>query len=408
MSYRALRDLQVALDSGRLDNGTIERITEQMIVEEKLNNHRHKVWRNKTNGRYLTYVDTENGRKLISKKSREDLANSLENTASAKVRVRKQMLETIFNEWVERKLKYHEIKKQSYDKYKNDFDRFFKNGVVDISKQPIGTFTEIDLEDFIKENVVHYNLTRKTYGSLRTLIIGVWKFGKKLGYTDLSISTFFGDLQLPKNIFKPRNRKPSENVFTDSEVSMIREHIDKLQNPSVLDYGVLLAFFTGMRAGEIVALKWEDIDTDVIHITKTEERIKDESGKYIYRIRRSGKTEASTRDLILTDQAKSILKKLRMINPFGNFIFEENGVRYNSKKLTVRLYQICDRLNLTRRSLHKARKTYITKLINARVDETVIITQAGHTDITTTRQYYEFNNKTLDEQREQIKKAFVV
>ena len=69
MGYQELKDLKFALDSGMFSNDTIEKITNDMIVEEKLNNHKYKVWQNKSNGRYMTYVSTENGdRKLLSKK----------------------------------------------------------------------------------------------------------------------------------------------------------------------------------------------------------------------------------------------------------------------------------------------------------------------------------------------------
>lgn len=419
MSYHELKVLKFALDSGMFDSGTIEKLNSEMIVDEKLNNHYYSWWRCKSDGRYKTYVDTIDGkRKLIAKNTKEELLNSLNDNSPTK-RHRKQSrkirerngktvctLENIFKEWLNRKLRFNEIKKQTYDRYYTDFIRFFKNGVYDISQEPIGTIKEIDLEDFIKDSIVHFNMTNKAYAGLRTILIGVFKYAKKLGKTNLSISYFFGDLDLSRNIFKSSNKSANQNVFTDNEVKMICEYVENLPRPSVLDYGVLLAFYTGMRAGELVALQWKDIDTDVIHITKTEERFKDESGKHLYQVRNSGKTEASTRDIILTDYAKNILRKLKRLNPFGEYIFEnKNQMRYTGKKVTVRLYQICEKLGLEKRSLHKARKTYITKLLNAGVEETVILNQAGHTDIQTTRKYYEFNNRTIEEMKKQVVEA---
>lgn len=417
--YSELKTLKFILDSGMLNKGTIEKANEKMIVEEKLNNHYYSWWK-ATDGRYKTYVDTIEGtRKMVVRKTKEALAQALDDNSPMRHhrhkcrRIRERTggnrvdtFENLFNAWVDRKLRFREIKKQSYDKYKNDFKRFFINGVVDISQEPIGTFSELDLEDFIKDSIVHFNLTSKTYARMRTIIIGIFKYAKKLGKTQISISAFFGDLDLPRNIFAPRERQAEKNVFTDKEVERICGYVENLDRPSVLHYGVLLAFFTGMRSGEIIALQWQDIDEECIYITKTAERFKGENGKYLQRVRHSGKTEASTRAIVLTDYAKQILHKLKMLNPFGEYIFEdENRNLYDSKKLTVRLYQICDRLNIPRRSLHKARKTYITKLINAGVEETVILNQAGHTDIQTTRSYYEFNNRTTDEIKRQVVRA---
>ena len=44
-------------------------------------------------------------------------------------------------------------------------------------------------------------LTRKAYAGLRTLIRGIFKYGKKKKYTEISITEFFGDLELPNNLF---------------------------------------------------------------------------------------------------------------------------------------------------------------------------------------------------------------
>ena len=46
--------------------------------------------------------------------------------------------------------------------------------------------------------------------------------------------------------------------------------------------------------------------------------------------------------------------------------------------------------------MHVLRKTYATRLLNAKVDEAIITNQLGHTDIATTRAYYYYNDKSLE------------
>ncbi len=55
--------------------------------------------------------------------------------------------------------------------------------------------------------------------------------------------------------------------------------------------------------------------------------------------------------------------------------------------------------------MHKARKTYATKLINGGVDESLVIKQMGHTSIDCTKNYYYFNNKSAEEAERQIEDA---
>lgn len=94
-----------------------------------------------------------------------------------------------------------------------------------------------------------------------------------------------------------------------------------------------------------------------------------------------------------------------MLNPFGEYIFMKNGKRIKGQAFTRRLYVICDKVKIGERSIHKARKTYATKLIDGNVPESVIKTQMGHTDIRTTLDHYYFNNKTEREMQEYIAKA---
>lgn len=55
--------------------------------------------------------------------------------------------------------------------------------------------------------------------------------------------------------------------------------------------------------------------------------------------------------------------------------------------------------------MHKVRKTYAKKLINAHIDECIIIKQLGHTDISCTKNFYYYNDKSVEEAGEQIEKA---
>ena len=75
------------------------------------------------------------------------------------------------------------------------------------------------------------------------------------------------------------------------------------------------------------------------------------------------------------------------------------------KAFTSRLYRICDELGIKRRSLHKVRKTYATKLIDGKVPDAIVQDQLGHSDISTTLHNYYFNNKSDKEKEIAVLKA---
>ena len=310
------------------------------------------------------------------------------------------LLKDVFQEWSLQKLEYGEIQKQTYDRYTTDYRRFFTDSYI--SQKDVRTITEDDLELFIRETIRKMRLTNKAYGGLRLLIIGIFKYAKKQKYTEISITQFFGDLNLPKKCFAKKAIQDSESVFTDDEVEKISDYIQK--NPSLLNYGILLAFQTGVRVGELCTLKYSDAQGNKLCIRRTEVRYRDKDGNYVFEVRESPKTEAGNRDIILSSEAKRTLKEIRRLNPFGEFIFMKDGKRIKEKAFSVKITKICKYVGIKERSMHKARKTYATKLINGGVDESLIIKQMGHTSIDCTKNYY-FNNKNDEEAIKQIEKA---
>ena len=152
-------------------------------------------------------------------------------------------------------------------------------------------------------------------------------------------------------------------------------------------------FKTGLRIGELAGLKKCDISENVIHVCRTEICYEDESGKRVFEVRDFPKTEAGIRDVFIPKNCLWILRKLHSINPFGEFVFEDNGNRIRTYVFRSRLGTICKHTGVVRKSPHKIRKTYGSILLDNGVDESLVIEQMGHTDIKTTKEYYYKNRK---------------
>lgn len=396
--------LRYALDNGMIDTDHIQKQIEMNERKKYLEMHDHSIWKGK-DGYYRTYVDDEHckrGVRLLKKKGKKSLEDAI--VDYYRQNVENPYIDDVFKEWMSAKMRYKEIKKQSYDRYVNDYKRFFTKD-AHICNVRFEYITEYILEDFIRTSIAEKQLTAKSWSGLRTLILGIFKYAKKMQYTDISITQFMGDLELSRNIFQKKRKNDEDHVFTVSELNMIKSFIldDK---ESLLNYGVLLAFYTGMRVGELSTLKWADIEENSIYVQRTEIRVHDDKGHLYVDVQETTKTDAGCRKIIISDDAKIILKKIRKINPFGEYIFMKDGKRIAGNLFTNRLYRICDNLHIKRRSMHKARATYGTMLYDAQVPKSVIISQMGHTDIKTTEQYYYFDNKSDNEKEEYIKKVF--
>lgn len=392
--------LKKAIADGIIDIESIHRQIEMNERKKYLDMHTHRIWEG--NGNWYTYLYNNNSRRLIKRKKLEDLEDII--VEHYKSEVQEPTIFDIFKKWINDKFKYGEIQQQTYNRYYNDFKRFIIGSNIDCKMRCI---TEDMLEKFIRSTIHDYQLTAKAWGNLRTLLYGIFKCAKKEGCTDISITAFIGDLDLSKRVFKVNRKTNSQQVFTSYEMEQVCNYI--LDNDtSNGGLGIIFAFYTGLRAGELSALTWSDID-DCIHVNKTEINYKTDKGM-VYEVRDFPKTEASIRDVVLTEDAKIILDKLRTnmdtSREANNYIFTKGGNRIHAHVFSNKLKRICKKLGIEPKSIHKCRKTYASILANAKVSETILTSQLGHTNINTTRQYYIFDNYDFDETREIIQDAF--
>ncbi len=191
------------------------------------------------------------------------------------------------------------------------------------------------------------------------------------------------------------------SVESATEVQMIVDHLWKEQDLRGL--GLILMFQTGMRVGELAALRWENVMEGKIRITATEETYVDpETGKKMCEVVDHAKTDAGERTIILPEAAERTMKAIRAKNPFGEFVFMDKLGRIRAKRFNYWLHRTCKALGIPERSTHKIRKTYASILLSNQVDERLVTLQMGHTDILTTKGIYYYNRKSADESRRVI------
>ena len=382
----------------------LDDIQVQIDMYEKkkyLEMHTNSIWQGKNGYWYTTIPATEeHGRKMVRRLNKEDLEEVIVDHYRGKIK--NPTIRTIFEEWITEKKQWEEINQTTVDRYKGDFERFF--GDTSFPNLKIDIVTEDYLESLIKNNIVQKQLTSKGYSNMKTILIGIMKYAKRKKYTYFSVSAFFGDLQISKKAFRRPEKK--KQVFTEEEAEMVIEWLK--EHPSVANYGILLVFQTGLREGELAALKYEDVDGCILNVRRQEVRYKDENGVMINEVVPYAKTEAGERGVILTDNALETIKKIRRLNPFGEYMMMQDGKKIHKISFNDYLYKACDALGIERRSMHKIRKTYGTMLIDSGADDSTVMEQMGHSDITTTRKFYYFSNKSQAEKIEQVKRAIVL
>lgn len=151
---------------------------------------------------------------------------------------------------------------------------------------------------------------------------------------------------------------------------------------------------TGLRCGELTALRWEDIDFKSKTMTVQHSMDCDRKGKAELG---DTKSEAGKRKIPLTDEAVSILKnqknKLAKYNivrmEYSEFIFlNENGSPVKRTNYDRGLLTAAKKAGIDRLSMHTLRHTFATRCIEAGMKPKTLQIILGHSKISMTMDLY--------------------
>ncbi|MCM3006744.1 site-specific integrase [Priestia koreensis] len=167
-----------------------------------------------------------------------------------------------------------------------------------------------------------------------------------------------------------------------------------------------LLIYTGARKGELLALKWDDInfDTGFIRLTKT---LFHNEGKFIFQ---TSKTKESKRLISLDTKTLSLLKKWRVeqiqanlanacTNIESKIIFtRDDGSPMRLAYLNDKLSAVIKKHKLNRITIHGLRHTYASLLFEAGASIKEVQERLGHSDIQMTMNIYTHVTDDLKEQ----------
>ena len=398
-------DLTELIRSGRVTreelNAAIELMDKEKRRQEILSRHKQSVFQCK-DGRWRTTIRKPDGsRQDVRKATKTELENYLVDYYDRVDDHR--TVRDLFNSWIHEKEAFREIKPSSLARYKTDFERFFPEDDA-FCRIEIADIREADLEVFIKRQIYKHGLTHKTYGGLRILLMGIFKHAKREKLTRISITEFFGDLAIPESIFTRKAPKSDEEeVFTDSEERKLLSWLRT--DPTLRKMGVVLMFQTGLRVGELSALKRTDVDISRMRITvrRTETSYNGPDGRRVIDVSDEAKTEAGDRVVYLPETAKRTLREILRLNPFREWLFSyEDGRRMHGKVFNDQIHRACKAVGIPERSTHKIRKTYASALLDGSVNEKLVQKQMGHSDISTTKRYYRRDRMTEQDKLREV------
>ena len=161
---------------------------------------------------------------------------------------------------------------------------------------------------------------------------------------------------------------------------------------SFKNLGLYICLCTGLRIGEICALKWSDISvkTQTICIRRTIERVYviEDGHKYTKLIISTPKSASSIRDIPISGDL------LRLLKPIIGLVNSTYFVLTNTEKpLEPRIYRhyykrFMSKLNLPAMKFHGLRHTFATRCIESNCDYKTVSSILGHSSVSTTLNLY--------------------
>lgn len=266
----------------------------------------------------------------------------------------------VFQHAVEEYLKYSKTiyKKSNYYEQNRKIMKhilpYFKD--KDIYKIGIGDIVswKISIEKY------NYSYNYKSY--LYYALTSIFDFLVKYYNVDKNYARLEGN-------FKNNELNKNGNIWTIAEFNQFINSIDDLY------YKILfkLLFFTGMRKGELLALKWEDIDFNnkTISINKTITREHEIQ---------TPKTQTSNRIISISDNLINELSKLKQDS---EFIFDISFTQLKRKK-----DYYCNLSGVKQIKIHEFRHSHACLLFTNKIEIEDISYRLGHSNISMTMSTY--------------------
>ena len=279
--------------------------------------------------------------------------------------------EHILYEWLDNKKQF--IKESSYNKYLFCIENYLisNRGSIDFKK-----LKSSDIEQLFNLNNI-CNLSNSTKNIILIIINSSIKYGMEKKYRKNLIEM---DIKFKK-------KKNEITYFTIKEQEILENYVN--HNMNIRNLAILVSLYTGLRLGELCALKGTDIDfiNNTIYINKTVQRIKNNDGnsktKLVIDI---PKTTNSTRVIPVPVFIINLLKQY--IEDKDNYIFTGTNKPKDPRTLEKYFTSLLKRLNLKPLNWHSLRHSFSTRLREQKVDIKVISELLGHSNWKTTQEIY--------------------
>ena len=187
------------------------------------------------------------------------------------------------------------------------------------------------------------------------------------------------------NIPVQKNRIDPVRILDLSEQTKLVQFL--YRDIDIYKIGILICLSTGLRLGEICALKWSDIDMNlkILHVNRTVQRIAARHGtKRTELLEDNPKTVCSRRELPLSDELHRLLGQYQRTE---GYLFRQ-GAPLEPRTYQNKFKSYLQMAGIEETNFHVLRHTFATNCIGNGADVKSVSEMLGHSDVKITLNRY--------------------
>lgn len=291
----------------------------------------------------------------------------------------RDLFETYAQEWLE--LIEGRVKESTMVKYTNILERHLLPCFGEIPVQNIDTVCVSRFSRTLRLE----GMSPKSIRDILTLLKSIFKYIEKQNRS----------FKIPDFVF-PKEGKKEMRILTQEEMNALIDELNSnMKNGTGL--GIVLGLSCGLRIGEVCALQWKDInmETSVIHVSRTMQRLKDpEHPGKTHIVISTPKSESSIRSVPLSSLARKWARDLECPDPQA-YVLTGTRDYMEPRALQYRFGKVVKVLDLKGVHFHTLRHTFATRCIEVGFEMKSLSEILGHSSISVTMDRYVHSSMSL-------------
>ena len=239
---------------------------------------------------------------------------------------------------------------------------------------------EHDVQAFVLKKIEH-GLSAKSVKDILIVLKMVMKFGVKNEW----MKHYEWDIKFPVN------SQPKElEVLSVANHKKILDYVQ--HNFTFMSLGIYISLSTGLRIGEICALKWSDINVadGTITVQRTIERIYMVEGekKHTQLVINTPKTVNSCREIPISKELLAMVKPMKKVVNADFYVLTNEDKPTEPRTYRNYYNRLMEKLDIPKLKYHGLRHSFATRCIEAGCDYKTVSVLLGHSNISTTLNLY--------------------